>query len=175
MKEHLYVQKVILVPVLGNNVCVSSDCIGEISSTYLRTFGKSGVVVHRSQFHGTCVTLEVGSYQHYEKLPIANDSVSSIMIGSNVFATFCQDGDFKGICNTLFTNVEDLNMFTVGTDSISSFNIELRTCLPTPDQVTLFEEAGYGGKCVLLKQGTYLDPQAIGMDKAQWRRGTENG
>jgi len=115
-------------------------------------------------FTGKCVTLDVGVYQHHENLPVANDAVSSIMIGSNVFATFCQDGDFKGICNTLFTNAEDMNMFTVGNDSISSFNVQLRTCLPNSDQVTLFEEPAYGGHCIHLKQGIYLDPQAIGVD-----------
>ncbi len=115
-------------------------------------------------FSGTCVTLEIGVYQHHETLPISNDSISSIMMGSDVFATVCQDGNFKGICNTLYTNAEDMAIFTVGTDSISSFNIESRTCLPNVDQVALFDVPAYGGHCILLKQGIYVDSKALGME-----------
>jgi hypothetical protein len=119
-------------------------------------------------FQGTCVLLEKNTHFYANPTtlnPVGNDALDSIATGANVKAKLCTDSEYRGTCTTIgpsqkYYLVDFINGFNMH-DSVSSMRVDsvFDNCLAPPaGKVSLFEDANYGGDCVLLDAGNYPSP-----------------
>lgn len=81
------------------------------------------VVYSYYYFAGQCQTLNVGGYD-YTGFSFRDDTVSSVVLGSDVVVDYYDNADFTGFLNRIFSSVDDL---TVDDDRISSLRVSLKT------------------------------------------------
>jgi hypothetical protein len=102
--------------------------------TYLWSEGTSVVAFASDQialfvdtyYRGQYVVKGVGSYPNPDAIGLPNDSISSILVGSKVQATLCQDYDYGGICETFTGYDPELVDNRVYTDRVSAVRVERR-------------------------------------------------
>lgn len=129
-----------------------------------------------SNYGGHCKILNARDYPTPQSMGLANDSVSSIMVGANVEVVLCADNDFQGACETFGSNSDSLGNTSVGNDNVSSLRIVMKAganpaqrpggtpfCTPNANQVAIFNDSQFGGACKILNPGDYRTPQSMGM------------
>ena len=118
-----------------------------------------------ADYCGSYRILGIGEYPNPGAMGFANDTASSIKVGSSVKAILCRDDNYGGGCEFLLGNDNDLINNSIGDNQVSSAKVESRQtgCNPTAEQVALFMDANYGGVCVLRGVGDYTNPVAIGL------------
>lgn len=120
-----------------------------------------------SNFHGACKSLGIGEYQTAFDMNMANDSISSIRVGSGVQTLVCQDGSFEGKCELITGDDPNLGNNTIGHDRISSAKVQVRgsstTCRPSADQAAFFQNSNFGGACEVRGVGQYGSAIKIGV------------
>ncbi len=82
-------------------------------------------------YGGNCVTKGVGDYPNPSSLGIANDSVSSVKVGSNVKVTLCRDDNYASTCEGFTGDDSDLSNNSIGDNQVSSAKVESRSSCPT--------------------------------------------
>jgi len=80
-------------------------------------------VFYDSGYRGKCSIRGIGSYGSSRAIGLPNDSISSIIIGSKVFAVLCKDNNFRGTCQRFRTTDPNLGNNSVGNDSVSSIRV----------------------------------------------------
>jgi len=119
------------------------------------------------RFGGKCVVRGLGSYPTSAKLGMANDSISSIKVGSAVQVLVCRDAGYEGRCELFRRSDDRLGDNAIGNDTISSAKVQLRgtslNCEPRADQVAFFHDAGFGGPCEVHSIGEYRNSEEIGL------------
>ena len=112
-----------------------------------------------------CVVKDIGNYPNPDAIGLPNDTISSVRVGDNVKATLCQAANYGGVCQTFVSNDPNLTDNDVGNDTVSSVKVESLPCIPSANQIALFEAADYDGRwpCVVKGIGSYPDPNAIGL------------
>ncbi len=121
-------------------------------------------------YGGQCVVKGVGDYRNPGAIGLPNDSISSVRVGGNVWATLCRDDDYGGGCETFSGDDSNLGDNSIGDNQVSSVRVEWRSCSPGADQVALYADPNYGGSCVTLGLGDYPQPGyfgAVGNDNAE--------
>jgi hypothetical protein len=104
-----------------------------------------------ADFGGSCVVRSYGDYPNPASLGIANDSTSSIKVGSNAQAILCQHDDFLGTCETFTGDDANLSDNAIGDNQVSSASVTTR---PNNYPVTLYVHANYiGDSCALMGPG----------------------
>jgi len=104
-----------------------------------------------SNYSGDCVVRGIGDYPNPSSLGIANDSVSSVKVGSNVKVTLCKDDNYGGTCETFTGDDSNLGNNSIGDNKVSSAKVEPRG---TGNPVTLYVDPNYGGAwCALTATG----------------------
>ncbi|MFC2029053.1 glycoside hydrolase domain-containing protein, partial [Chloroflexota bacterium] len=91
-------------------------------------------------FGGDCVVRDVGDYPDAGALGIANDQVSSVLVGAIVSLQLCRDNSFTGICETFYQDDPDLSDNGIGDNQTSSARVAV-----IPVSVTLFADPGFSG------------------------------
>ena len=120
-----------------------------------------------SNFHGACAIRNVGSYPRATNIGLANDTISSIKVGSNVQALVCEHAFYAGKCELFTTNDSNLGGNVIGHDRISSAKVQIRgestSCEPRRAQVAFFQHSNFEGACEVRGIGDYRDALAIGL------------
>lgn len=85
----------------------------------------SVAVFQHANYKGDCTVLGVGRYDHSAQFGMANDSISSLIVGSGVIVKFCSDANGKGRCQRFgdLNAVPTLVGSGVGNDAISSIYV----------------------------------------------------
>ena len=123
-------------------------------------------------YGGRCSVLGIGTYKNSAQMRVANDSVSSFVVGKNVQVTVCNNAtndisqkNFK--CQTFRSSMASLGNSRVGNDSISSATIVVKQtvgdvrapgrCYPgdNSNAVAVYQHPNFGGKCKVLGVGSY--------------------
>ena len=87
-----------------------------------------GLFVH-ADFIAPCVVKNVGSYASPGQIGLPNDSISSLLVGSNAQVTLCQDNDFGGQCDHFDNDVDFLGNESIADNQASSASVQpFETC-----------------------------------------------
>lgn len=78
------------------------------------------------RYEGHCKILNPGNYPTPQSMGMANDSISSIMVGANVNVELCADNNFQGACQVFNSNNDFLGNTRVGNDNASSMRVVMR-------------------------------------------------
>ncbi len=124
-------------PFLGNTT-VGND---RITSARVRLQGQPLCSTSDSQvtvfgdwkFSGPCSTLNIGEFPTATSTGLANDSISSFRLGSNVEVLLCEHENFGGACLVFTQDIADMTGHLVGNDTITS--IKVRPRRPAPQAV----------------------------------------
>jgi hypothetical protein len=110
-------------------------------------------------FQGTWESLTIGNYYTPAEMRMDDNSISSVMVGSEVRAHFCNDSYLNGDC-MVFVPVPNhhpnLANNIIGDNNVTSIRVVPKgSCQPASDEVTLFMHIDYGEPCQKLKVGQY--------------------
>lgn len=83
-------------------------------------------------FTGACQVLPIGDYFSSDWMGLANDSMTSIRLGSAVQALLCRDSYLGGVCDTLTQSETYLGLRNVGDNQVSSMRITWRPGVRQP-------------------------------------------
>lgn len=131
---------------------------------------KEVVVFQNVNYGGKCAKMKIGRFATPAAMKIANDTISSIKVGSAVRAVAFEDVDFEGDVSGF--NSDNANLATdpdpdpIGDNNISSMKVELKPttgCNPRPNEIAVFEDANYGGQCMLHNVGNYRASVEMGL------------
>jgi hypothetical protein len=91
----------------------------------------AAIVCEHINYDGKCYILSVRAYNNAEQIGLPNDTISSVMVGSNVKLTLFVHGGLTGESITFFSNDPDLtdnwiDSQYVWNDNTTSLNVELR-------------------------------------------------
>jgi hypothetical protein len=117
-------------------------------------------------FNGPWVSLSIGNYYTATQIGLPDNSASSLMVGNNVIAYLCTDENLQGNCGIFvpMPNYQDpswnqhpnLTNNTIGNDSVTSIRVEQKnSCIPGPNEVTIFMHFDYHAPCQKLQIGSY--------------------
>lgn len=123
-------------------------------------------VFQHSNYGGGCTTRDLGQYTDPNRLGLANDTMSSVRIGANVEVLLCTDGNFLGDCELVTASRADFGGTRIGHDRTSSFWVRPKgtlTCVPGPNEVSLYMHAPYEGPCTVRALGEYATAQSMGL------------
>ena len=127
-------------------------------------------VFEHSSYRGRCAIRGVGRYASSAAFGLRNDTLSSIIIGRNVYAILCKDNNFRGRCQTFRTTDPNLGNNTVGNDEVSSIRVirkpnapPAQTCNPGANQIAVFTDTAYRGRCAIRNIGNYASPSSTGL------------
>lgn len=122
-------------------------------------------VFQDASFGGVWNILTAGNYVNAAQFDLADNSISSIMVGSRVRAYLCTDQGLNGTCGMFDSHVPfhhpNLANNVTGDNSISSIRVEeeANKCTPGPNEVTLFMHFDYKHPCQTLSVGDYPYPE----------------
>jgi hypothetical protein len=117
-----------------------------------------------SGFREGCLVLPVGNYLSSAAIGIPEDSISSIMVASDVRAYLCTEGRLRGRCALWVGDAGDLSRSNVGDNQVSSLRVEpIDDCAPGPDEVALFMNPKFDPPCERRSFGRYDSPKEIGL------------
>lgn len=117
-------------------------------------------------FGGRCVVRNAGSYPNPAATGLANDTLTSIRVGSAAEVVLCTNADFLGDCELYTADRADLSGTRIGNDRMSSIVVRPRgerPCLPRANEIALYLHAGFEGPCVVRAAGDYPTPLAMGI------------
>lgn len=128
-------------------------------------------IFYDSNYRGRCRVRDVGNYPSARSIGLPNDSISSIVVGSNVGAMLCKDVNYKGTCETYRSNDSFLGNNSIGNDQVSSIRVfrkanrpsTSQSCRPNSNQIAVFVGTRYSGRCVTRNAGSYANARAIGL------------
>jgi hypothetical protein len=128
-------------------------------------------VFYDANYQGRCVVRNVGTYSSVRSTGLPNDSISSIIVGRNVTAVLCRDVNFRGTCETFSSSDSFLGNNRIGNDQVSSIRVirrrtnppPVQNCRPNANQIALFYDANYRGRCVLRNIGGYPSVSSTGL------------
>jgi hypothetical protein len=85
---------------------------------------------------GKCKVLSVGEYKNAAAIGLADNSMSSIKVGKNVYAIVCDQNDFKGACEVHNSHDDDLrNNPMVKNDTATSIKVvKAKVCSPQTNE-----------------------------------------
>lgn len=78
-------------------------------------------------YRGQCVVKGIGAYTNPSAIGMPNDSISSVMVGSNVRLLLFEHDGYQGRSSTFSGNDSNLSNNTIGNDSASSMKVETRS------------------------------------------------
>jgi hypothetical protein len=128
-------------------------------------------VFEHSNYRGRCAVRGIGRYASSAAFGLRNDTLSSIIIGQNVYAVLCKDNGFRGRCQTFRTTDPNLGNNTVGNDEVSSIRVLRKptappptpTCNPGVNQIAVFTSTNYRGRCAIRNIGNYASAASFGL------------
>jgi len=107
-----------------------------------------------------CVVKGIGNYADPGAMGFANDSLSSIKVGSNVKLTLCRDDNYLGGCETFTSDDSNLSDNSIGDERASSAKVETRGGSCTNGATYALLQPGYtycageGGVCSFAGQAS---------------------
>jgi hypothetical protein len=120
-----------------------------------------------ANYSGNCALKDVGDYRNPDATGLPNDSITSVKVGSNIKVQLCRDNDLSNTCEWLESDDSDLSNNSVGAAQVSSVKVETKPattgCVPGLEEVSLFQDANYGGLCVTKRAGDFNNSSAIGL------------
>lgn len=117
-------------------------------------------------FGGDCVTLDLGTYLSADQIGLADNSVSSVLVGGDTQVVLCTNPFLGGVCETFTVSDNDLSNNPVGSDTASSARVQTLgtgNCSAGAYQVAVFVNLFYDGQCVTLEIGDYPNTLLIGI------------
>lgn len=79
------------------------------------------------KYEGNCVVVDAGELYNVEDVGFPNDTLSSIMFGSNIKSVeLCEDFNLKGKRQTFYQSVGDFTNLRIGNDTVSSIKINIK-------------------------------------------------
>jgi hypothetical protein len=119
------------------------------------------VLFDHGDYAGSCAPLALGDYPFPSTMQLANDTASSILVGSGARALACTAHDFTGECTYIDRSTPALER----NDTMSSVRVEPLPvdCTPGPAQIALFDEPGFAGACVVLGIGDFPRSWLLGI------------
>lgn len=127
---------------------------------------KEVVLFEHINYGGKCTKLKIGRYPTPALMHMADNSVTSLKVGTAVRAVLFRDVDYGGMSAAFTTNIPNLNAEPIGHDNLSSLRVEMRPktgCVPRGNEIAVFEHENYGGECMLHNVGNFSDPLEIGL------------
>lgn len=120
-----------------------------------------------ANFGSSCVNLTPGRYPRSNGFGLPNDSISSFIVGSGVWAKFCSGGIWTETC-MWGVDGSIANMWPGWNDVISSIEVYPRTVdqsleFPSPSEVAIFGDANFAGQRDILAVGNYPSPDEMGL------------
>lgn len=112
-------------------------------------------------YSGQCVTLPIGNYTDSPSIGLANDSISSVKLGSGARVGLFENEAYGG--NAQWLNASDPDLTDVGFDNTTSSVQVGKTCVPGAFQVALFSGKNYTGQCSVVSMGSYPTASSGGM------------
>jgi hypothetical protein len=115
---------------------------------------------------GPCSVRGIGEYPTPESLGVPNDSLSSIMVGSNTQVVLCVDNNYLNDCQKFTASDPHLGNSRIGNDRVSSARVQqLGTieCPPAANQVAVYMHADFLAPCLVRNIGNYPNAAAIGL------------
>jgi hypothetical protein len=79
-----------------------------------------------ADFKGDCTVKGTGTFNHTAEMGIANDSISSLIVGGGVIVKVCSDQNLGARCER-FGNLNDVHTLVgsyVGNDAITSIEVK---------------------------------------------------
>ena len=131
-----------------SNECQSRESAATLHRGFLHIY-------EHDRYRGRCKSLRprrppYGTHYHFD---LKNDSISSLIIGSDVQAYVCRDQHLGGACHWVSGMIPNLKRHPIGTDKISSIRViprnESRSCMPGRNEAALFLGTNYYGSCAL--------------------------
>jgi hypothetical protein len=123
-----------------------------------------------ANFLGDCVVLAFGDYPGSEEsIGLPNDSISSVRVGPGAQVELFKDAGFAGDSILLTSSDSFLDGDQVGSDDATSAKVQplgTTDCPPGPNQVSLFANANYLGRCTVKDMGTYNTMLSLGLSDA---------
>lgn len=122
------------------------------------------VLYSETNFQGQCKKLGPGSYPNPGYLdPVGNDHTRSLKVGANVTATLYENDNYQGRQSDFGpSDVADLRDTQISYDT-SSVEVRWKQCNPNADQIALFMDDNFTGRCVQKGIGEYPNPGEIGL------------
>lgn len=116
-----------------------------------------------SDYRGACIVKSIGDYLNPASVQLPNDSISSVIVGSNVKVTLCRDDNYGGTCETFIASDANLTDNSIGNDQVSSVKVDKVDCNPNSFQIALYIDISYNGQCAVKSVGDYPNPASIGL------------
>lgn len=117
-------------------------------------------------FSGDCVTLNLGTYLSSGQMGLPDNSLSSVLLGSDTQAVLCTDLLLGGVCETFTLSDNDLSNNAIGSDTASSGRVQTLgtgNCSAGTYQVAVFINVLYDGQCATLEIGDYPNTLLFGI------------
>jgi hypothetical protein len=150
---------------VGNDE-VSSAKVQAVGMTECMPGNNQASFYTNADYLGNCVVKDIGDYPNAGAIGLANDSISSVRVGSGVQVVLCKDNGFQGDCIVQTTSTNYLNGSRVGNDQVSSAKIQAKgttECMPGAGQASFYTNADFQGSCVIKPVGTYATSESIGL------------
>lgn len=115
---------------------------------------------------GPCSVRGIGDYPTADAIGIANDSMSSVIVGSGAQVALCVDTNYGNDCQKFTTNDGHLGNDRIGNDRVSSARVQsLGTldCPPGTNQAAVYMHADFLAPCTVKGVGDYANSTAIGL------------
>lgn len=146
----------------------SSFKVGPASVPFTCTPGPNQVAIfEHDTFRGGCAVLDMGNYPEDHHLGLTNDTVSSVQVGAAAEVLLCRDERFLGDCELFTAARANMSGTRLGHDRVSSLVVRPRgtkSCVPGPNEVSIYRHTAYEGTCVVKPIGEY--PTAATMNIA---------
>ena len=128
------------------------------------------VVFQNANYGGKCAKMKIGRYANPAAMKIANDTISSIKVGTLARAVAFEDIDFAGDVSGFPADnpnlATDPDPTPIGDNRISSMKVELKPttgCNPRSNEIAVFEDEGFQGQCIIHNAGNYRGSVEIGL------------
>jgi|GEM_PF-4025758 len=151
------------------NDSISSAKVQALGEQDCRPSTQQVAIFEDDGFLGPCAVLDIGDYRNSAQFRLRNDSISSILVGSNAQIEICTDDDFATDCERITRSSGHLSG-RVQSDSVSSLRVQplgAHDCAPTATQIAIYENDDFVGPCAVLGPGDYssLTTAAPGLRK----------
>ncbi len=155
-----------LLVVVGSAVVLAQGEPASVDAAKCVPKTKEVVVFENPNYTGKCAKMKIGAYANPAAMKIANDSISSIKVGSLVRAVAFEHIDFAGDVSGFSVDNPNLATDPIGDNRISSMKVELKPktgCNPRPNEIAVFEDANYGGQCMIHNAGNFRGAVEMGL------------
>lgn len=109
-----------LMMVFSGSVSAQQNCMDEPKDDEVIIYEH----VYKPNYTGKCTRLSVGEYADAAKMNLADNIMSSVKIGKNVYAMVCDGKNFTGACELIDAHDADFrNNPTIKNDTVSSVKV----------------------------------------------------